>query len=97
MTEQIWGLHNDKLNHQLLDDGFDSVSGDEIGELSKLPGGRACMKSALADKHPDAKTNSIAGQAGGLYRFAHDVAVDDIIVAPYIPDSTINIGIVESP
>lgn len=97
MTEQIWGLHNDTLTYQLVDEGFVSIGWDEVGDLSRFPGGRASIKKALAERHPDAKTNSIAGQAGVLYRFAHEVAVNDIVVAPYKPDSTINIGVIDSP
>jgi restriction system protein len=96
MAEQIWGIHNDTLTHELVDDGFVSVGWDEIGDLSRVHQGRDGIKKALSVKHPDAKPRSIAGQAGVLYRFAHEIAIGDIVVAPYKPDSTINIGIVDS-
>ena len=43
---------------------------------------------------PEAKPRSIAGQAGVLARFRDEIQVGDVIVAPYKPDSTINIGVV---
>ncbi|MGP9723888.1 restriction endonuclease [Corynebacterium sp. AOP40-9SA-29] len=96
MSEQIWGIHNDTVTDQLVDEGFVSIGWDEVGDLSKFSSGRDSIKKTLAEKHPNAKTNSIAGQAGVLYRFAREVSVGDIIVAPYRPDSTINIGKVDS-
>lgn len=96
MAEQIWGIHNDTLTHELVDDGFVSVGWDEIGDLTRVRQGRDGIKKALSVKHPDAKPRSIASQAGVLYRFVHEIAIGDIVVAPYKPDSTINIGIVDS-
>lgn len=94
MATQIWGIHNDTLTHELVDDGFISIGWDEIDDLTQISRGRTGIKKVLTTLYPDAKSRSIAGQAGVLYRFAHEIAVNDIVVAPYKPDSTINIGIV---
>lgn len=96
MATQIWGIHNDTLTHELVDEGFISVGWDEVGDLTQIRRGRDGIKKTLTSLQPDANSRSIAGQAGVLYRFAHEIAVDDIVVAPYKPDSTINIGIVVS-
>lgn len=95
MTTPMWGLHNDTLTHELIDGGFVSIGWDELGDLTEISNGRAGIKQALSALHPDDKPRSIAGQAGVLYRFTHEVAVGDIVIAPYKPDSTINIGIIE--
>lgn len=94
MATQIWGIHNDTLTDELVDEGFISVGWDDIGDLSLVSGGRGGLKKVLSAHLPGAKPNSIASQAGVLYRFAHGIAIGDVIVAPYRPNSTINIGVV---
>ncbi|AGP30404.1 restriction endonuclease [Corynebacterium terpenotabidum] len=96
MAEQIWGIHNDTLTHELVDQGFVSIGWDGLGDLTQIRRGREGLKKALTPLEPNAKVQSIAGQAGVLFRFAHEIQVGDIVVAPYKPDSTINIGIVDS-
>lgn len=96
MTPPMWGIHNDTLTHELTDEGFISIGWDELGDLTAIPTGRSGIKRELSKLHPDSKPRSIAGQAGVLYRFAHELSIGDVIVAPYKPDSTINIGIVDS-
>ena len=93
----VWGVHNNVLTNELTDEGFISIGWDEIDSLSDIPGGREGLKSKLSELNPDAKPRSIAGQAGTLVRFRDDMQVGDVIVAPYRPNSTINIGIVTSP
>lgn len=93
MTD-VWGVHNDKLTGELVRDGFISIGWDDLPALTSIPNGREGLKSALASLAPDAKARSIAGQAGVLARFRDEIRVGDVIVAPYKPDSTINIGVV---
>lgn len=50
------------------------------------------MKSALKTALPDQKPRAVAGWAGVLTRFRDEIQIGDIVVAPYKPDSTINIG-----
>ncbi|MGP5578562.1 restriction endonuclease [Corynebacterium flavescens] len=94
MAKTIWGIHNDTLSDELIDQGFISIGWDNVGDLHNISGGREGIKRALLEREPDAKPRSIAGQAGVLFRFSHELAVGDIVVAPYKPDSTINLGIV---
>lgn len=89
-----WGIHNDTLTTELLDGGFISLGWDRISDLTRIPGGREGLKQALAVASPDDSTRSVAGQAGVLYRFRDELALGDVIVAPFRPDSTVNIGIV---
>lgn len=91
-----WGVHNDSLTSELTDEGFISVGWDELTSLAEIPGGREGLKRALGSLNPDAKPRSIAGQAGVLLRFRDEMQVGDVVVAPYKPDSTINIGIIAS-
>lgn len=93
----MWGIHNDTLTEELVDEGFISIGWDELGDLSEIRNGRTGIKKNLTALHPDDKPRSIAGQAGVLYRFSSEIALGDIILAPYKPDSTINIGVVTGP
>lgn len=92
----IWGVHNNTLTTELVDEGFISLGWDNLSDLTSLGGGREGLKQALTEMEPDAKPRSIAGQAGVLTRFRDEMRVGDVIVAPYKPDSTINLGIVSS-
>lgn len=92
----IWGIHNDSLTTELLDQGFVSIGWDALGDLSKIRDGREGLKRALEATEPDAKPRSIAGQAGVLVRFRDEIQIGDLVVAPFRPTSTINLGVVVS-
>lgn len=89
---KVWGIHNDTLDQELLDGGFVSVAWDDLGDLSQIGGGREGLKAALEASGRDAKKQAIANWAGILLRFRDLMQIGDVVVAPYKPDSTINIG-----
>ncbi|MBN8204851.1 restriction endonuclease [Microbacterium esteraromaticum] len=89
----VWGVHNDSLTNELVDEGFISIGWDRLGALSEIRQGREGLKRALTNLDPDAKPRSIAGQAGVLVRFRDEMKPGDVVVAPYKPTSTINIGV----
>lgn len=93
---KVWGIHNDTLTTELVDAGFVSIGWDELGDLTRISGGREGLKSTLGRERPDGKPGAIAGWAGILVRFRDEMQVGDVVVAPYKPDSTINIGVVSS-
>lgn len=93
----VWGVHNDALSTELVEGGFISIGWDEIGDLRHVGLTREVLKAALAEARPDDKPRAIAGWAGILLRFASEIQNGDVIVAPYKPDSTINIGHVTGP
>lgn len=93
----VWGIHNDALTTELLEGSFVSIGWDELGDLTEIAGGRDGLKSALEVSDPDAKKQAIANWAGVLLRFRDEMHVGDVIVAPYKPDSTINIGRIAGP
>ena len=51
----MWGIHNDALGHELVDQGFISVGWDEIGDLRQIGDDRERVKAALAVAYPEAK------------------------------------------
>lgn len=94
---QFWGIHNDTLSTDLLENKFVSLSWDNIGDLSQIPDGREGLKAELARNTPENAHKAIPIWAGILLRFRDEIKIGDVVVAPYKPDSTINIGIVKGP
>ncbi|APF32955.1 restriction endonuclease [Microbacterium paludicola] len=92
----VWGIHNDSLTTELVEEGFISIGWDDQPDLRGIRDGRQGLKRALAEQHPDAKPGSIAARAGVLVRFRDEMNVGDVVVAPYKPDSTINLGVISS-
>ena len=95
--QTFWGIHNDALGRELVDEGFVSVGWDAIGDLRRLGNDRTAIKAAVASSYPDAKPGAIPVVAGVLARFAFEMQQGDIVIAPYKPDSTINFGRVSGP
>ncbi|MBO3102577.1 restriction endonuclease [Cellulomonas fengjieae] len=93
----MWGVHNDKLTTELVEGGFVSIGWNELGDLRTIGASRQAIKAALTPRYPERKPQAIAGWAGILMRFRDEMQVGDIVVAPYKPTSTINIGIVAGP
>ncbi|ANE03100.1 restriction endonuclease [Corynebacterium crudilactis] len=94
MTVQMWGIHNDRLSHELISEGFISIGWDDVSSLASIPNDREAIKRILSVADPESKPRSISSQAGVIYRFAHVIAAQDIVVAPDKSTSTINIGVV---
>lgn len=93
----MWGIHNDTLTSELVEQEFISLGWDSVGDLRLIKGGRDGLKRMLGDLMPEAKPRAIAGWAGILIKFRDEMQVGDIVVAPYKPDSTINIGRIAGP
>ncbi|MFB6720181.1 restriction endonuclease [Kribbella sp. NPDC056345] len=75
-----------------------SVGWDELNyDLRSIGSSRDDIKAALAPVFPERKPNAIAGWAGIIHRFVYDMQVGDVVVAPYKPDSTINLGVIVGP
>lgn len=89
-----WGVHNDTLTTELVSGGFVSIGWDDLPDLRTITGGREGLKTALGATYPNKKPRAIAGWAGILSRFRDEMRVGDVVVAPYKPDSTINIGVI---
>lgn len=93
----VWGIHNDTLTTELVDEGFVSIEWDQLGDLRTIGTDRDTLKAKLTETYPDKKPRAIAGWTGILHRFTEEIGVGDIVVAPYKPDSTVNIGVVTGP
>lgn len=91
---RMWGIHNDALGLQLVDEGFISIGWEEVGDLRAFHGDREAIKDALLRAFPNQKVGAIPVWAGVLLRFVHEVRLGDLVVAPYKADSTLNLGVV---
>lgn len=92
----MWAIHNDTLTYELLDDGFVSIGWDEVADLHTIGATREEVKQVLSEAYPDLKLGAIPVWAGTLLRFRDQIRPGDVIVAPFKPDATINIGVVSS-
>lgn len=92
----IWGIHNDALSSELVDQGFISI-GWEVGDIRKIGSDRTRLKAALEKTHPDAKPGAYPVWAGVLLRFAFEMKPGDLIIAPNRRDSTLNFGRLAGP
>lgn len=93
----VWGIHNNHLTTELVDEGFISIGWKQLGDLTTVGSTREQFKAALTATDPDAKPQTIAAWAGVPYRFTYEMQLGDVVVAPYKPDGTINLGIVAGP
>lgn len=91
----IWGVHNDALGQELVDEGFISLGWDDIPDLQTIGNDRERIKQLLQEAYPEAKAGAIPVWAGMLLRFAFTMQRGDLVVAPYRPDSTLNFGVVD--
>lgn len=92
----MWGIHNDTLTSELVTDGFVSVGWGPVPDLDGLGVTREEIKASLATIYPDRSAATIAAWAGILLRFRDEIQIGDVIVAPYKPDRTVNVGIITS-
>lgn len=91
---QVWGIHNDTLNTELIEGNFISIGWDMMGDLAQITGGREEIKAELAGQTPEDSHKAIPVWAGILLRFRDEMRIGDVVVAPYKLDSTINIGVI---
>lgn len=90
----MWGIHNDALSNELLDQGFISIGWDAIPDIRSIGNDRDLLKKALEQAYPEAKAGAIPVWAGILFRFAFEMKQGDVVIAPYRADSTLNFGII---
>lgn len=93
----MWGIHNDTMGDELIQQGFVSIGWERMGDLRTIGDDRERLKSALARVYPEAKPGAIAGQAGVLRRFAFEMREGDVVISPHKATSTLNFGVVEGP
>jgi restriction system protein len=66
-----------------------------MGDLTALNPDRDAFKARVAEAYPDAKPGAIPGNAGQLFRFAHEMKPGDLVAYPSKRDRQIHLGRVE--
>ncbi|CAM4187340.1 AAA family ATPase [Janibacter anophelis] len=95
--DAMWGIHNDQPDIDPVADGAVRIGWDAVGDLSGIAAARDAFKQRVAEAMPEIELKAIAGSAGTLYRFVHEIQVGDIIVSPNRKKRTLNIGRVSGP
>jgi restriction system protein len=96
----LWGIHAGSAGNAdslFLKKGLIAIGWDEVGDLSKIEGGRESFKKAVAKSRPDIKPGAIPVDAGQLFRFVHEMQVGDFVIYPSPQDRQVHIGSVEGP
>lgn len=91
----IWGIHaghTGDANNLFLKKNHVGVGWSKIGDLSKLSADRESFKAAVAKAYPEKKPGAIPNNAGQLFRFVHEVRLNDIVVYPSKQDRQVHIG-----
>lgn len=95
-TEQtIWGIHAGRtgdadvlfMKHNVVALGW-----EELGDLSKIGSNRDAFKRVYTEGYPDAAAGGVPTSAGQLYRFVHEMKIEDLVAYPAKRDRMIHIG-----
>ncbi len=91
--KRIWGIHCRIEKEELFKrEDVIAIGWKEMGNLAELSSNREVFKEAYAKVHPDAAKQSIATQAGQLYRFVCEAQVGDYVLFPSKTDRKIYFG-----
>lgn len=92
---QLWGIHAGRTgdaNTLFLQGGVIAIGWEEMGDLSALPAAREAFKAKLLTTYPSTKPGAVAGAAGQLFRFVHEITIGDLVAYPSKLDKRIHIG-----
>lgn len=96
MSKRVWGIHIDRsVGLTPIEQNYICIGWSELGDLSKLPPDRDAFKSALRDFDSQATDASIRAQTGPIFRFTHEMKIDDFVIYPSKIDRMIYVGIIK--
>lgn len=94
----VWGIHGGKFGaaeNLFKQQSVIALGFSAVGNLRLLAADREAFKTAVGAAYPEQKPGAIPVNAGQLFRFAHEVAVGDLVVWPTRSDKQIRIGRIE--
>lgn len=101
MTETtFWGIHGGRtgeVDSLFLKKGFVALGWPRMGNLSELRPTREDYRARLAERYPDKKPGAIPTDAGQLYRFVHEMTVDDVVIYFSKRDRLVHLGVIQGP
>ncbi|MGI6350889.1 MAG: restriction endonuclease [Armatimonadota bacterium] len=91
----VWGIHGGEtgdadalfLRHRVIALGW-----SRIDDLSGLPADRDAFKARVSQAYPEDRAGAVPVNAGQLFRFVHEMGVDDVVVYPSKVDKQIHIA-----
>ncbi len=92
----MWGIHNDQPQLDLVANGFVSIGWPAMGDLHAFGQDRESFKEKVRSVYPELKPGAVPGTAGTLLAFARTMQIGELVVYPHRPDSTLNFGRIES-
>lgn len=98
--QTFWGIHAGATGdaHRIfIERNCVALGWNAFGDLSKLAPNRDAFKAEYARVYPDAKPGAVAVSGGQLFRFAHEMRPDDLVLYPSKIDRLIHIGRVTGP
>ena len=89
----VWGIHcMIEDEHMFWDRSIIALGWGDLGDVSSLDRDRDAFKKAYSKVWPEDSSQTVATQAGQLYRFVCEAKVGDYVVFPAKSNRTINIG-----
>jgi restriction system protein len=79
----IWGIHAGRYGEAdslFLKKGYIALGWEKMPDLSTIVPTRDACKATLLEVEPDYKPGAVPGAGGQLYRFAHEMQVDDLVI-----------------
>lgn len=96
MAEQtVWGIHAGKTGDAealFADRSCIAIGWSEAGDLSALKANREAFKAKYSKTYPERTAGHVPVAAGQLFRFVHEIQVDDYVVFPAKLDRSVRIG-----
>lgn len=91
----MWGIHAGRTGGAkdlFLKKNRLAIGWPEMSDLSRLPSTREAFKEEFTNVYPNAKKGAIPVKAGTLFRFVHEIQINDLVVYPSKDDRMVHIG-----
>lgn len=96
----LWGIHAGKTGDAeslFMDSKVIAVGWAAVGDVTGLASTREAFKAHYLSKIPQTKPAALAGSAGQLFRFIHEMQIGDWVAFPAKRTKTIHLGKVIGP
>lgn len=93
--QAMWGIHGGQTGDAdtlFLKQHMVALGWENMGDLANLPPDREAFKNEVARIYPNDKLQAVRNNAGQLFRFVHEMQINDLIIYPSKRDKLIHIG-----
>jgi restriction system protein len=91
----VWGIHAGEAGQAddlFVEQGRIALGWHKVGDVAGLEADRERFKAAVAEAYPEAKQGAIPVSGGVLFRFVHEIALDDVVLYPRKADRHVHVG-----